>query len=156
MNNKENINTGLDPEKAIYKLPIDFEGLTGYWSDLDGYHIFGYKSLIMIEEKAFWSSKETGAKFNNKWLVDNSKAPAIVFFTASNRDHVKEGDTSIKLKNSVIVDYYTNSPDFEFFIKNDTTIYVKLMLQGSIITKGLEFWSDFINKKGYWENDPRG
>lgn len=155
--NKSNLNSGLDPELAVYKLPIDFGGVRGYWSDVDGYSIVDYKSLILIEEKAFWGKNEDVAKCNNRWHVVNSKAPAIVFFTSSGRDHVAEGDKFIKLKNSRIVDYYTNSPNFDYFIAKDgTPIDVRLMLLNEPITKGVEFWHDFMNKSGYWENDPRG
>lgn len=156
MNNKEFINKGLDPEMAKYKLPIDFEGMIGFWSDLDGYQIYDYKSLITIEEKAFWGAGETGAKFNNRWLVDNSKAPAIVFYTSSSRDHVAEGDTVVKLKNSIVVDFHTNDERFKFFIaETGVELSTNLLVNGKPIVEAVQIWKDFINKTGYWKNDPR-
>lgn len=160
MNNKENINTGLDPEIAVYKLPMNYKGLTGKWADLDGYQIMDYKSFISIEEKAFWSkSKEEGAKFNNKWIVDHMNVPAICLFTSSGKDHVALGEKEVSLQDSYIVDFYVNdlARDFEYVIgKDGTAIPTRMIIGTSQIQKGLNLWYDFINKTGYWENDPRG
>lgn len=154
------VNSGLDPEIAVYKLPMNYKGLTGKWADLDGYQIMDYKSFISIEEKAFWSNRtEAGAKYNNKWIVGHMDIPAICFFTSSGKDHVALGEKEVALQDSHIVDFYVNdrAKNFEYIIgKDGTPIDVRLMLLNEPITKGIKFWYDFMNKSGYWENDPRG
>lgn len=155
MHNKEFINKGLDPDKAKYKLPIDFEGMIGFWSDLDGYQIYNCKSLITIEEKAFWGS-ENGAKFTNSFIIDHLDIPAIVFYTSSQRDHIRQGDTTVKIKNSIVVDYHTNTKEFEYFlVENEQMLSTRLILNNKSIVEAVQIWKDFLNKAGYWKDDPR-
>lgn len=154
------LNSGLDPEIAVYKLPMNYKGLTGKWADLDGYQIMDYKSFITIEEKAFWSSRtEAGAKFNNNFIVDHMDIPAICFFTSSGKDHVALGEKEVTLQDSYIVDFHVNdkAKNFEYIIcKDGTPIPTSMIIGVNKLQKGLDLWYDFINKKGYWENDPRG
>ena len=130
---------GLDFEKAKYKLPLDYEGLPGYWSDTDAWQRTNEDTLILVEEKAFvnWDKEET-CKRNNKWLVDNFKAPAIVLFTSTHTDHKALGQQFIPLKNTIVEMFYTNSEKFNnaFGIKPGR-FCTNISLE---ITRFLEIW----------------
>lgn len=113
-------NKGLDEELQEYKLPTNYVGLEGYWSDVDGWSrtLTDPETFVMIEEKAFcnWNT-EANCIENNDWIVSQMKCPAIVFFTSTRRDDKADGKKNVVLHNSLVADFRTNRADFYSFFQ---------------------------------------
>lgn len=152
-------NKGLDEELQGYKLPVNYVGLEGYWSDVDGWSRTNTdpETFVMVEEKAFcnWDT-ESKCIENNYWIVDQMKCPAIVFFTSTGRDDKADGNKSVVLNDSLVKDFRTNKADFYSFLQ--TKVYGKeipefpqriwaLSHNPLPLKKAVDIWYDFIEEK---------
>ncbi len=152
-------NKGLDEELQEYKLPVNYVGLEGYWSDVDGWSRTKTdpETFVMIEEKAFcnWNT-ETNCIENNHWIVSQMKCPAIVFFTSTGRDDKADGNKSVVLNDSLVTAFRTNRADFYSFLQ--TKLYKKevpdipqeiwsLSHNPLPLKKAVDIWYDFIKEK---------
>lgn len=153
-------NKGLDEELQVYKLPVNYVGLEGYWSDVDGWSRTNTdpETFVMVEEKAFcnWDT-ESKCIENNYWIVDQMKCPAIVFFTSTGRDDKADGNKSVVLNDSLVKDFRTNKADFYSFLQ--TKVYGKEIPEFPqriwasshdvplTLKKAVDIWYKFIEEK---------
>ena len=152
-------NKGLDEKLQEYKLPTNYVGLEGYWSDVDGWShtLTDPETFVMIEEKAFcnWNTEDICVN-NNEWIVIQMKCPAIVFFTSTGRDDKADGKRNVVLHNSLVKDFRTNRADFYPFLqkqllgKECSDIPQKIWALGHNplpLKRAVEIWYKFIEEK---------